>query len=818
MSNFDDNIKEQIKSNIGGVVVSYGLKLNPQMKALCPFHDEKTPSFSIDTEKQTFNCFGCKAGGDALTFIAKMEKLDLSSDFHIIKKKGCEILNIDTTNPARKPKATPKPKPKKEEPWDYATVANTCHQILNNILSMTKKNPTYQTVSEILEASGFTADHIKIGKLGWDSLSKMITLPYFDGDICHRLKLINKAHPDIKVSHYPWSDMHRSDKTHVKYNELNKGFSDRNCIKPPTPPKFYNHEVLNGDCEVYLMAGEKDCLTAMINGVHNVISNYFGEGNINEGMAKQLKNKDVSIMYDVDESGREGAKDVAKALATHANSIKIIDLSSICSDGEDLTDYFIKYKKEKKDLIKLVNQTKKEANAKPTTPPKQPTTAPIDSPTDTLEAQSTGNNMDTVHALMIAYISSSSVIFDPLSLDFFIYKKTVWEVIDRAYLKSDIYLFLERNASSKMTEAKIAERIISAIECKRILPKENKMNGLVDILNVQNGMVDITGEPKLLPHDEANYSSIQLDLEFDQHATCDTFLAFLKSVFKGDQAQIDIVQEIFGYCLTSSTQAQKGFFLKGHGSDGKSTLLKILTLMVSEQNVARLSFKDLGGKFNKQDLVGKMVNISTEIDHNINCDTGDYKSLVTGDSVHAEQKLKNKKIKFTPTAKFIFAGNHLPKVTDDSHGFSRRPVILCFDNKFEGKTDDKDIFSKLAKEMTGIFMWSLDGLTRLRNEGEAWVFTYSEIANSALDEYMGEINPIRRFIEDKCVIGEGYQIETALLFAKYIGWCETNVLPKPSEVTFGKSILSEYPVKKSRIRAINGNRVPTYIGVKYVNL
>src|SRR5437762_445225 len=45
-------------------------------KALCPFHQEKTPSFTVSPSRQTFHCFGCGAGGSVFRFVMDYEHLD----------------------------------------------------------------------------------------------------------------------------------------------------------------------------------------------------------------------------------------------------------------------------------------------------------------------------------------------------------------------------------------------------------------------------------------------------------------------------------------------------------------------------------------------------------------------------------------------------------------------------------------------------------------------------------------------------------------------------------------------------------------------
>jgi DNA primase len=56
--------------------------------ALCPFHHEKTPSFSVNESKQFFHCFGCKASGNAITFLMNFDKLSFLEAVEILATKA----------------------------------------------------------------------------------------------------------------------------------------------------------------------------------------------------------------------------------------------------------------------------------------------------------------------------------------------------------------------------------------------------------------------------------------------------------------------------------------------------------------------------------------------------------------------------------------------------------------------------------------------------------------------------------------------------------------------------------------------------------
>ena len=51
-------------------------KAGREFKARCPFHDERTPSFTVSPVKQFYHCFGCGAHGTALSFLMDYEHLD----------------------------------------------------------------------------------------------------------------------------------------------------------------------------------------------------------------------------------------------------------------------------------------------------------------------------------------------------------------------------------------------------------------------------------------------------------------------------------------------------------------------------------------------------------------------------------------------------------------------------------------------------------------------------------------------------------------------------------------------------------------------
>ncbi len=86
--------RTDIQSLVGGYV---SLKrAGAKVKGLCPFHSEKTPSFVIYPQNNSFFCFGCGAGGDQISFIMKMENLDYPDAVKFLAKRaGITVTDSD---------------------------------------------------------------------------------------------------------------------------------------------------------------------------------------------------------------------------------------------------------------------------------------------------------------------------------------------------------------------------------------------------------------------------------------------------------------------------------------------------------------------------------------------------------------------------------------------------------------------------------------------------------------------------------------------------------------------------------------------------
>ena len=87
----DELVARSDIADVVGEYVSLTAK-GANMWGLCPFHTEKTPSFSVSRDRQIYKCFGCGKGGGVINFVMEMEHLSYPDAIrHLAKRVGLEV-------------------------------------------------------------------------------------------------------------------------------------------------------------------------------------------------------------------------------------------------------------------------------------------------------------------------------------------------------------------------------------------------------------------------------------------------------------------------------------------------------------------------------------------------------------------------------------------------------------------------------------------------------------------------------------------------------------------------------------------------------
>ncbi|GHU82489.1 hypothetical protein AGMMS50284_4440 [Clostridia bacterium] len=315
------------------------------------------------------------------------------------------------------------------------------------------------------------------------------------------------------------------------------------------------------------------------------------------------------------------------------------------------------------------------------------------------------------------------------------------------------------------------------------------------VINAQNGLYNVLND-SFCPHDPTYFSTVQLKANYDPTAECPIFLRFLNESL--DPAEVNLMQEIFGYFLVPITKAQKSFMLCGEPNVGKSKILQVLQeVLLGAENVSNIPLQNLSDRFQPAELFGKLANIYADLADKSLDDAGMFKAVTGEDYITGERKHKDP-FSFKPYARFLYSCNDIPRnYGDRSEAFYRRLIIIRFERPVPEERRDPQLFEKMALEGDSILAWAIAGLKRLIANN--YIFTETEKTRGEVKRYKIQNNSVLAFVEEMCVVDPDAEGSTKEMFAAFQLYCEENGIKKSAGIGKFVNDISSLPgVKASK--------------------
>lgn len=305
------------------------------------------------------------------------------------------------------------------------------------------------------------------------------------------------------------------------------------------------------------------------------------------------------------------------------------------------------------------------------------------------------------------------------------------------------------------------------------LMDESVVDDYANYINVRNGMFNLD-TMTLEPHSPKFYITGKTNWDYDPKATCPVFLRWLSSMLTypdgtPDIYMLQLVQEAFGYSMTTDTRYRMSFWLKGPKHSGKSTLLEVLSEMLNIYHGV-LNLNELEkNRFMLALTYGKRVVTCAETEKGVKIPDGQYKTLVDNAS-KVVADIKNKEpITFKPTAKIWWAMNNYPRITDNTGAVHSRVSVIPYHRSITIEERDLDLMDKIRLELSGIANWSLEGLQRLNANKRFTIVAQSEALK---EELQVKDSVYRQFLDDEQWCKKGTMTLSRHLNDAFIAWCK----------------------------------------------
>lgn len=347
---------DEVKSRLNIVdVVSERVQLKKtgrNFKALCPFHSEKTPSFIVSPERQTFHCFGCGKGGSVIDFVMEFNHVDFPEALESLAEKAGVKLT-------RRPPDTAEGK-LKQKLYEVNHLASEFYHYLLTKHTLGEKARLY------LKNRGISEKSMKTFSLGyspnnWHALSIFLKKKGYDESILDRAGLTSRGHDMFRGRVMFALKDHRGQVVGFAGRVLDPTVKEAKYINTSETPVYIKSNVLYGldvtkdaigkENEAVVMEGELDVISSFQAGIPNVVA--IKGSALTEGHVRLLRRftERLAFALDRDVAGDAAARRGIEIADRMGMDMRVVLLSSGKDPDEAAREHPGLLKKAIKDAI-----------------------------------------------------------------------------------------------------------------------------------------------------------------------------------------------------------------------------------------------------------------------------------------------------------------------------------------------------------------------------------------------------------------------------------------------------------------------------------
>jgi P4 family phage/plasmid primase-like protien len=378
----------------------------------------------------------------------------------------------------------------------------------------------------------------------------------------------------------------------------------------------------------------------------------------------------------------------------------------------------------------------------------------------------------TEHGAKLIHTATAECVLEEVKLvcvdlgmrkQFYQYDETlgVWEKVTTMTVKKIAIGIIGDSATDSMASAIVG---LVAVMCE---VRQDIFNAGSHLINLKNTAFDLDLY-KATSHKPTHYFTYHLSYQYDKNAECPYTDAMLNQYALNDESWVACFWEMAGFCLQASYFVNKMFWLVGDGSNGKSTVQKLLHELIGH-SLTKTGFRvsDLGKDFYLYSVIGKRMALCG--DAAVRMDNMDLlKQFTGGDALSTNVKFGDY-VQFENTAKLILCMNRAPLISSHEalKPITRRIVWLPFEYRI--LQPDPTVDKKMLSELPGCFNRAVEGLQRLRRQGS---FTKVERGEKALSIWAGTANLLEVFMSESVTVKEGEKIRLGQLWETYRKWMD----------------------------------------------